>query len=308
MLNRWRVVGKLGQGAFGQTLEADDTVLNKRVAIKFETGTAAKQVLKLEISILKRLQGTIEIGHPPAPQTYMVMSLLGTNLSDLRKQQPGNKFSTSTTALLGKQMIEALKWVHQSGYLHRDVKPSNFVMGLEKYPDERGVPRARCYIIDFGLSRRYMTPEGSVREARSTAGFRGTARYASLNAHESKELARRDDFWSIFYLLTEFLVGHLPWRKEKDRDAVYRIKRACTSPALVDGLPGAMLEMYYHLRSLAYTSVPDYALMQRLMDDMFDEARVPAAVAYDWETKVAAPAPVAHAHHQQARRAAQTPA
>jgi hypothetical protein len=56
---------------------------------------------------------------------------------------------------------------------------SNFVMGLDKFPDHNGILRARCYVIDFGLSRRFMTPEGKVREPRPSAGFRGTARYAS---------------------------------------------------------------------------------------------------------------------------------
>ncbi|KAI9222625.1 kinase-like domain-containing protein [Blastocladiella britannica] len=297
MLGRWRVVGKLGQGAFGQTLEAEDGALNqRRIAIKFETGTAAKQVLKLEISILKRLyncpftakliaSGTIDIGDPPAPQTYMVMELLGTNLSDLRKQMPGSKFSAATTAILGRQMMEGLEWVHQVGYLHRDVKPSNFVMSLDRHPDRNGVPRARCYIIDFGLSRRFLTPEGGVRDPRPTAGFRGTARYASLNAHESKELARRDDFWSILYLLVEFLTGQLPWRKEKDRDAVYRLKRACTTEDLVWKLGDPMVQLYRHILSLEYAAVPNYALMCSYMDNLQMASGEPAHVEYDWERR-----------------------
>ncbi|KAI9168414.1 hypothetical protein H9P43_007786 [Blastocladiella emersonii ATCC 22665] len=306
MLSRWRVLSKLGQGAFGQTLEAFDLTLDRRVAIKFEVSTAAKAVLKLEICILKKLQecpytadfyatGSIEIGTPPTPQTFMAMELLGSNLSDLRKQTQGNRFSMSTTALLGKQMIDALRWVHQSGYLHRDVKPSNFVMSLKRVPDDRGVVRPRCYIIDFGLSRRFMTPEGAVREPRPTAGFRGTARYASLNAHENKELARRDDFWSIFYLLVEFLTGQLPWRRERDRDAVYRIKRACQSPAvLLDGVVQPLHAFYAHVDQLDYTTVPDYDYLMGLMDLLLVESGEHPSVPYDWERT--APIPP-HAMH-----------
>ena len=54
-------------------------------------------------------------------------------------------------------------------------------------------------------------------QARDDVGFRGTARYASLHAHAGDELSRRDDLWSLFYSLVEFLRGKLPWRKEKDR-------------------------------------------------------------------------------------------
>ncbi|KAJ3359638.1 Tau-tubulin kinase 2, partial [Allomyces javanicus] len=209
---KWRVLGKLGQGAFGQTLEAEDLATGHRVAIKFEMGTAVKPVLKLEVSILRRMHGCLYASHlyghgvlpapaesaaDAAPQMFMVMSLHGANLSDLRKRQPDHRFSLSTTALLGRQMIASLRELHHAGYLHRDVKPSNFVMGLDRHvPDARGFRRARCYVIDFGLARRYLTADGHVRDARATAGFRGTARYASLAAHESRELARRDDLWS----------------------------------------------------------------------------------------------------------------
>jgi len=54
-------------------------------------------------------------------------------------------------------------------------------------------------------------------QPRPSVGFRGTGRYASLNAHNGIELGRCDDLWSLFYTLVEFLRGKLPWRKEKDR-------------------------------------------------------------------------------------------
>ncbi|KAJ3370815.1 Tau-tubulin kinase 2 [Allomyces arbusculus] len=302
---KWRVLGKLGQGAFGQTLEAEDLATGDRVAIKFEMGTAAKPVLKLEVSILRRMHACLYASHlyghgmlpaatddGSAPQMYMVMSLHGANLSDLRKRQPDHRFSLSTTALLGRQMIAALRELHAAGYLHRDVKPSNFVMGLDRnVPDVRGVKRARCYVIDFGLARRYLTADGSVRDARATAGFRGTARYASLAAHESRELARRDDLWSVLYLLVEALMGSLPWRREKDREAVYAIKKVASGPALVADLPVPMRQFHAHLVQLQYADEPDYEYLMALMDQCIVLSGEGFNVPYDWERPAHLPKP-----------------
>lgn len=63
-------------------------------------------------------------------------------------------------------------------------------------------------------------PNGEVRPSREQSGFRGTARYASLNSHQGKDLGRMDDLWSLFYVLVEFAVGTLPWRKLKDKEQV----------------------------------------------------------------------------------------
>lgn len=75
-------------------------------------------------------------------------------------------------------------------------------------------------MLDFGLARQYTTATGEVRAPRNAAGFRGTVRYASINAHKNKEMGRHDDLWSLFYMLVEFVNGQLPWRKIKDKEQV----------------------------------------------------------------------------------------
>ncbi|KAI5102828.1 tau-tubulin kinase 1 isoform X1 [Silurus meridionalis] len=88
---------------------------------------------------------------------------------------------------------------------------SNFAMG--RLPSTH----RKCYMLDFGLARQYTNTNGEVRPPRTVAGFRGTVRYASVNAHKNKEMGRHDDLWSLFYMLVEFTVGQLPWRKIKDK-------------------------------------------------------------------------------------------
>ena len=82
----------------------------------------------------------------------------------------------------------------------------------------------KIYMLDFGLARQYTNAAGEVRPARAAAGFRGTVRYASINAHKNKEMGRHDDLWSLFYMLVEFANGQLPWRKIKDKEQVGLMK------------------------------------------------------------------------------------
>jgi len=242
-----------------------------------------KQVLKLEVAVLKKLQGCpfvcrfITCGRYN-DYNYMVMELLGDNLSELRRNQPAGRFSISTTLKLGTHMIRAIEAVHEMGYIHRDIKPSNFVMGL-------GSKKRTGFLIDFGLARRYMLPDGRVRPARETTGFRGTARYASINSHQCKDLSRRDDLWSVLYILIEFARGQLPWRRLKDKDKIGEMKVKFNTPELVKDLPHEFLNFMDHLQSLEYADKPDYNFLASLLQDLYTKAGGTDDMPYDWETR-----------------------
>merc|ERR1719476_661923 len=102
-------------------------------------------------------------------------------------------------------MIRAIQEVHEKGYIHRDVKSSNFVLGA-------GKQRTHMYIVDFGIARKHLRTTGEPMPQRDAAEFRGTTTYASIEAHQGGDLSRRDDLWSLFYILLDLLVGELPWR------------------------------------------------------------------------------------------------
>ena len=228
------------------------------------TTTAAKQaVLKMEVAVLKKLQMCpyackyVHCGHFD-DHNYLVMELLGENLSELRRKMRGGRFSLPTTVRLGVQMIRAVQAIHELGYLHRDIKPSNFAMGLQPGRKEQ------CVMIDFGLTRKYRLPNGQIRPARDIAGFRGTARYASINSHLSKELSRRDDLWSVLYLLIEFLTGQLPWRKLKDKEEIGLLKIHFNSPELVKDLPPPYLTFMLHLQVRSAASINRAAMLFRM--------------------------------------------
>ena len=142
----------------------------------------------------------------------------------------------------------------------------------------------KCYLIDYGLARRFTSDTG-LREQRSGLGFRGTARYASINAHLGLDLGRVDDLWSLFYVIVEFLVGTLPW-KGKDKELVGSLKRQYTTIALVSGLPKQLAAVFHHLKSLSFTDTPDYNLLHNLFAHL-DQGNMTIAgtICYDWEVE-----------------------
>lgn len=278
------MVKSIGKGAFGEIFQCDDLETDVQIAVKTEKLDSKKRVLKIEVAVLKKLQacpfvcryqqfGRHEEFH------FVVMELLGENLSVLRKRQPGKRFSVGTTMRLGMQMVRAIEGMHDHGYLHRDIKPSNFAMGRQ--PDNRDW----CFLIDFGLARRYVLPSGDIRTARESAGFRGTARYASINSHLSKELSRRDDMWSLLYMIIEFLKGSLPWSNIENKEDVGRHKIELDSLDLVSGLPPEMGHFMEHLRTLEYKDKPNYDYITDLFNQIMEKQGIMEDEPYDWEVK-----------------------
>lgn len=65
----------------------------------------------------------------------------------------------------------------------------------------------KLYILDFGLAKTIFNGDGTHKEERDKNEFRGTSLYASINSHNEKDLSRRDDLWSLFYVMLDLLIG-----------------------------------------------------------------------------------------------------
>lgn len=279
---RWKIDKKIGGGGFGEIYSALDFVSKESVALKVESVNQSKQVLKMEVAVLKKLQGCSQVCKfiscgRNENFNYLVMSLQGSNLAELRRSQPKGVFSQSTMLRLGFQILRSLKAIHEAGFLHRDIKPSNFAMG--NTPDTCH----SCFMLDFGLARQYTKSNGEVRPARSSAGFRGTVRYASINAHDNKEMGRQDDLWSFFYMMAEFANGHLPWRKMKDKEQVGKMKKSYDHQLFLKSLPLGFKQFLDHISKLKYEDKPDYKMLISTVEKAIAKKSIKESDPFDWE-------------------------
>lgn len=129
-------------------------------------------------------------GLPGLPMVYwtgqkddfdiIVLELLGPSLEDLFTYC-GHQLSLKTTVMLADQLVARLEAVHSKGLLHRDVKPSNFLLGM----GEKG---NTVYITDFGISMDYVAnlTEESEQSLSTRPRVVGTTRFASVKAHAGR--------------------------------------------------------------------------------------------------------------------------
>ncbi|KAL1284533.1 putative serine/threonine-protein kinase [Trichinella pseudospiralis] len=278
--NRWTVMQKLGEGSYGLVYQVKDEC-GQHYAMKIEE-KEKQGVLATEAMVLSSFQdkkhGLKLVEYYQLERfNFMVMTLAGKNLTNLRRSMKNRKFSLETTVNLGIQMMEAIRDLHEIGYLHRDVKGSNYGIGINA-DDKRNV-----YLIDFGMARRYKTERGQLIPPRSVVAFRGTVRYASPHCHARKDYGRRDDLYSWLYTLVEFRRGYLQWRNANNEDEVARMKNQLMPSEILGNMPRQFYEILAKLNVMTFSETPNYNWFISQLMNVLKSIDKDQTAPFDWE-------------------------
>lgn len=245
-----------------------------KIALKVEPGVIHHKQLSNEYTILNAMQG--EPGFPRVlfydeteSGNIMGMELLAASI-DKVFGACNNRFGLKTTILLVDAMLSRLEALHRHRIVFRDVKPANFM--LQRIPNEMGQRLRDVMIIDFGLSKKLDSNNVVLRPHRKLVG---TARYASINALRGMPQGPMDDLEALSYVMLYFLWGRLPWQSLKcsrlssKYGMILRRKEALRVDQYPSTIP-AQLAAFINITRTA--TVPDYALLRRLLRQTFVEA------------------------------------
>ena len=284
LAQRYRLGREIGSGSFGQILEGVDTRTDDEVAIKMEEIRTKHPQLRYEARVYEQLRGGAGFPHLrwsgiEGDYNILVMDRLGPNLETLFNRCR-RRFDLKTVCMLADQMISRLQHLHAARFLHRDIKPDNFLVG-------RGPFSSVVYLIDMGLSKRFRRSGGTHIPLIEGKNLTGTARYASLYTHQGLEQSRRDDMEALGYVLIYFLRGKLPWQGLRDSGDKYEKISQCKSETsleqLCGELPHEVLQYMRHCRSLAFEEAPDYRHLRQLFRDTMRRHKFRHDYQYCWE-------------------------
>ena len=283
---KYRLVRKIGSGSFGDIYLAINTTNGEEVAAKIESIKARHPQLLYEFKLYKILQGGIGIPHirwygPERDYNVLVMDLLGPSLEDLFNFC-SRRFTMKTVLMLATQMIGRIEFIHNKNYIHRDMKPDNFLMGIGRQCN-------KLFLIDYGLARKFRDNRTRQHIAyREGKNLTGTSRYASINGHLGIEQSRRDDMESLGYVLMYFNLGSLPWQglkaatKKQKYEKIGEKKMSTAVEVLCKGFPPEFAMYLNYCRGLGFEEGPDYMYLRQLFRILFRTLNHQYDYTFDW--------------------------
>ncbi|KAI9429774.1 kinase-like domain-containing protein [Lactarius indigo] len=242
----------LGSGTSGDVYLGWDIKTGQDVALKLEPIQTQTPRLSHEHSVYKALSGvsgipTMHWYGREVPYHVMVLDRLNLTVEEAISKC----HDINSVFSYADQMLSCLKSLHEQSYIHRDVKPANFMTGIGKL--------SQVFLIDFGLAQLFHDP--STR----------TITFTSINSHLGRTQSRRDDLESLVYSIVYLCRGCLPWQDivkgysiEKYGASILEMKIA-SSKTLCQGLPAPFVAFRQHIQSLGFDEKPQYDYLHSLL-------------------------------------------
>jgi casein kinase 1 len=278
-INSYTITKYISSGSFGDVFCAKHKKTNEEVAIKIPINTEEKNGEKWLLEEAKVYNALNKdksedcgvanmkvLKNKELDKKIIVMDLLGPSLESILIKR--KKLRLKTVILLAIQMIELLRYIHEKGYIHRDIKPDNFVIDKDN--------GKKLYCIDFGLAKKYIKRNDEHISFKKGNKFCGTARYASIAAHKGYEQSRKDDLEAVGYLLIYLFRGKLPWQnlKHKDKKERYKMilekKESISDEELCEQLPREFLVYFKHVKTLDFDEKPRYQALINMFKKLYD--------------------------------------
>lgn len=282
-LNGYTITKYIASGSFGDVFTAVCRKTNKSVALKIPIVTDDKdgeRWLIEEARIYNALnkkkcesdKGSCGVANvkmltnKALNKKIMVMDLLGPSLEAIITKS--KKFRLKSIILLAIQLIDTMRYIHDCGYIHRDIKPDNFVI------DNKNGENVYC--IDFGLAKKYVKKNNEHIPFIKNNKFCGTARYASIAAHKGYTQSRKDDLEAIAYMLIYLFRSKLPWEqiKAKDKKEKYRLilekKESISEEELCEQLPREFYVYLKYVKNMDFEEIPPYKAFIKMFKKLYD--------------------------------------
>lgn len=213
--NRYRIIGQLGSGGMAEVYKAEDTILNRTVALKLLHPRLAHQENFIQ-RLRREAQAAANLNHPNIVNIYdwgnqndtyyIVMEYLkGESLKAIIDREA--PLATARALKIAIQVCEALQFAHDHDVVHRDIKPHNIII------NDKGVVR----VTDFGIAR-----AGNSTGATQTGSVLGTAKYVSPEQAQGAFVGHTSDVYSLGVVLYEMVTGQVPFEGESAVALAYK--------------------------------------------------------------------------------------